>query len=151
MTKGSHRFKALGNVAVTVESAATVQAAADALGVNRSSVTRWISSGLVPRPGGQRASKRKGPVVAGPRQSPAAWARGVRRAYTLTGTEQQLVDLAVSALSLARDETARPADRLAAMSRFQSLTRQLAFQEVVDDGEVEAPQTADIRQWPRRA
>jgi hypothetical protein len=150
MSKRTHKFKALGNVAVTVESAATVQAAADALGVNRSSVTRWIRAGKVPRPGGQRPSRRKGPVVAGPRQSPQDWAATIRRAYELSPTELQLVALAEAALTLARTEDARPADRLAAMSRYQSLVRQLELEDA-KNGEAEAPQTDNLRQWPRRA
>ena len=65
---GIHKLRALGNVAGTIAAAPSIAAAAKALGVDRSSVHRWVTAGKVPRPGGSRR-----PATApGPDQSPDA-------------------------------------------------------------------------------
>jgi hypothetical protein len=85
-------------------------------------------------------------------KSAEAWARSVRRNYELSDTEQKLLELAVAPLRLAQDNEARPVDRLAAMSRYQSLVKQLDLENASDDGKTEETfsPTADIRTWPRR-
>jgi hypothetical protein len=134
-------------------SAPSLGAAARALGVNRSTVFRWVRDGKVQAPGGKR--RRDPPAadvvaaVAGP-QSPAAWAASTREAFALTGTEAALLDLAVDALTLARDPAMAPAIRLSAAGRFQQLVRQLNFEEVPDDGEATTDRTGR-RPWPRRS
>lgn len=57
----------------------------------------------------------------------AGWATAVRAAYALDPTDEQLVDLATSALAVAKDLTEAASVRLVAMGRFQGLVKQLAL------------------------
>jgi hypothetical protein len=50
-TKGSHKLRALGNVEAVIADSPSLSEAARRLGVNRSTVHRWIAAGKVPRPG----------------------------------------------------------------------------------------------------
>ena len=52
--KATHKLRALGNVGGTIAAAPSIAEAAKALGVDRSSVHRWVTAGKVPRPGGSR-------------------------------------------------------------------------------------------------
>ncbi len=150
--KQTHKLKALSNVAETVAAASSLTAAARYLGVNRSTLHRWIRAGKVAVPAAARPTKRTGLPrgAAGPGQTPEGWARAVRRAYTLTGTEQQLLVSATDALTIARDHAARAETRLAAMGRYQALVRQLNLeQEGSERGEVETADTTSAGRWPR--
>lgn len=92
------------------------------LGVNKSSVTRWIAAGkltVTPKP--------SIPTSATIRQSPLEWAASVRDAYQLDPTDDQLVTLGEQALALSLDEQVSVAGRMAASTRFQAIVRQLAL------------------------
>ena len=77
------------------------------------------------------------------------WAAAIRAAYVLDATETELVNLAETALTLARDPEARHETRLAAMGRFQRLVQQLDL-EVPDGGEAETETTRTRGAWPRQ-
>jgi hypothetical protein len=140
--KQTHKFRVLGNVESIVAAAPSVAAAARQLGVDRSTVHRWISAGRVEQP-----SRRRRKVAGEPTQPPASWAATIRLAYELSPTEDTLVDLAAQALSLTRDATAKPETRLAAMGRFQMIVRQLHLEE--PDGEAQKSKEP-VQHWPRR-
>jgi transposase-like protein len=90
------------------------------LGLNKSTVTRWIKSGRLQRPEGG------GTLPSAGVKTPAEWAAAVREEFQLDATDDQLVSMAEEALTIARG-TAGVHARLAAMGRFQTLTRQLAL------------------------
>ena len=144
--KQTHKRRALGDIAATIQAAPSITAAAASLGVNRSSVHRWIKKGVATKP--TRRRRKAAPAGTGKHQTPVAWAKSIRLAYALSDTEMQLLDLAKAALLLARNENARPADRLAATTRFQALVRQLDLEDT-DSGEVEK-ETSTVPTWPRR-
>jgi hypothetical protein len=146
--KKTHKLKAFGDVSAVFARAKSLSAVARTLGVNRSTVHRWITTGKVVRPA-QRRSLDINASDAKPteQQTPAAWARKVRRRYELTPTEQVLVGLAEQALEVAHDATQRPETRLTAMGRYQQLVKQIDL-EVESDGKVETP--GDARPWPRQ-
>ena len=91
------------------------------LGVNKSSVTRWMKAGKL----ANRASDRAPVKVTHRRQTPAQWAAAVRRAYDLDATDEQLVALAVIALCLSKDRSIGPQARMTATGRFQAVVKQL--------------------------
>lgn len=94
------------------------------LGLNKSTVTRWIATGKLSKPQARR--RRSAPPRTRSRQSPSAWAAAIRKAYDLDATDDQLVTLAEATLGLAMDKTAAPHVRMNAAGRFQSIARQLA-------------------------
>jgi hypothetical protein len=142
--KGSYKLRALGNVSEIIAAAPSNAAAASQLGVTRSTVYRWVRSGKVQAP----ARRQRRPAAApGRHQSPEAWGRSVRRAYELTSTEVTLLDLAVRALTLARDEKVRAEVQLVAMGRFWQLVKALNL-ETPAVGQIE---TDKVRQFPRGA
>ena len=59
------------------------------------------------------------------RQAPAAWAKAVREEYQLDSSDEQLVTLGESMLSITRDITATVREQMAAGARFQAIVRQL--------------------------
>lgn len=120
-TKRTHKLKGLKNVAEVVAASRSLSEAAQKLGVNRSSLHRWMQAGKVPKP------EPKTGVAAGaePDQDPAEWARLVRDLGELDPTRSMLLDLAVAALKMSRDTDCRPETRLSAMGRYQQLVRQL--------------------------
>lgn len=146
--KHTHKLRALGDAPRVVAASPSVAEAARRLKVNPSSVHRWIASGAVPRPAGRQARALTTDTALPERQSPEAWSQAVREAYDLSPTEAVLVQLAERALRLASSTDAPPAAQLAAMGRFQALTKQLHLEEVTADGEIEAP--AATGTWPRR-
>lgn len=96
---------------------------AEHLEVSKSTVTRWIAQGKLPR-----VVVSNEPVTpVSPRMSPAEWARSVRTEYRLDATDGALVTLAESALSLSRDITVSASVQLSAAGRFQQIVRQLAL------------------------
>jgi len=142
--KRSHKFQSLAGAAGVIAGSASLTAAAQRLGVNRSTLHRWIAAGKVPRP---ERSRRTRQPAAGPSESPESWRHWARASFDLTPVEETLVDLAEQALSMARDQTARPEIRLAATARFQQLVRQLNFEAPIDGKE---ETTTPVRSWPRR-
>lgn len=119
--KRTHKLKSLKNVAEIVATSRNLSEAAAKLGVNRSSLHRWLQAGKVTKP------EPKTGVAAGaePGQTPDQWATKVRELGELDATRSALVDLAVAALTISRDGEHRPETRLAAMGRYQQLVRQL--------------------------
>lgn len=150
--KRTHKFKAIdvSQAARVIANAKTLTAAARQLGVNRSTLQRWIAAGKMAGPvaGGRRAKARH----AG-RFGSQQWARAIRQAYELTPADKELLDMAVEARAIARDVGLTAQVRLAAMGRFAALVRQLNLQEASDgDGEVETTETpsASVYRWPRK-
>lgn len=95
------------------------------LGVNRSSVTRWMQSGKL-------ASKRPVKPLKSSNQrrrtkKPSEWAAAVRSDYQLDETDDQLVGLAEQALTLSLDPNVPANTRITAAGRFQAIVRQLAL------------------------
>jgi plasmid maintenance system antidote protein VapI len=93
------------------------------LGVNKSTVTRWIASGKLTRAAPPRAPDLSPHV----HKSPDEWAAAVREAYDLDATDDQLVVLAETALRLSLDLKLTAAVRMTAAGRFQALVKQLAL------------------------
>jgi transposase-like protein len=143
--KRTHKFQSLSGVAGVIARSASLTAAARQLGVNRSTLHRWIAAGKV---AGPESRPSRGRSTTGSQRSPESWAQWVRETFDLNGTEDALVKLAEQALALAQDQGAKPEVRLSAMGRFQQLTRQLDFEEETD-GKAEEATTPD-RSWPRR-
>lgn len=142
--KRSYKFKALGDVQSVVSSAPSLDEAARRLGVNRSTLTRWLQSGKVKRP------QPKEGVAAGATagQSPDEWAQRVRELGEMDPTRSTLLDLAVEALRMSRDVECRPETRLSAMGRYQQLVRQLN----IDAGQtIPKPTTAPATTRPALA
>lgn len=104
----------------------TLAEAARSLGVDRSTLFRWIerepSLKSVHR---ERAAAAEQATQAAEVLKPDAWSRAMAAAYPFTETERVMLDLARRALRLAQDTEARPSDRLAAMGRFQRLVEHL--------------------------
>jgi IS30 family transposase len=92
------------------------------LGVNKSTVTRWMKAGKL-----SRAPVKRPQVAFRPGQTPAEWAKAVRESYDLDPTDDQLVTLAESALRVSLDPLVAAQVQLAAAGRFQALVRQLAL------------------------
>jgi soluble lytic murein transglycosylase-like protein len=93
------------------------------LGVNRSTVQRWMAAGQIEDTRVSRAGP-AGPLVA---DLPAVqWAAAIRAAYALDATDAELVGLADFALSVTQNASELPSIRLAAAGRFQSLVKHLA-------------------------
>jgi hypothetical protein len=127
--KGSYKLRQLGDVTEIIRSAPSIRAAAKRLGVNPSSVCRWIAEGKVAGPVSQRPVR---PVPSLRGRSPDAWRRWVRRRYELDGTDQVLLGLAVKAYKIADDPKSPSAIALAAMGRFAQLTKQLNLEVAID-------------------
>jgi transposase-like protein len=126
--KRSHKLRGMGDVAEIVAFAPDRTSAAAQLGVNRSTLHRWIKAGKVPEPGSARP--KVGTAVpaasgeAGASPSPDLWFAAASGAREFTPTERQLLELARAALRLAYD-SADDKTRLSAMSRFQGLVKQV--------------------------
>ncbi len=80
--------------------------------------------------------------------SPAEWGEAMGARYVFDVAEQQIVRLAVLALTLSHDETIAPAVRLAAAGRFTALLRALDLPE--EDVDEQVPGVS-VRAFPRRA
>jgi excisionase family DNA binding protein len=150
--KRTHKLKALGDVASVIRDAGSIRAAATRLGVDVSTVHRWIAAGKAPALRSRRPP-RVPRVDAGrsrAERSPEAWARWVRRKFELDDTELQLLGMTVRAMRLERDPLVPVAVRLAASGRVQRLLEQLNLpKEMTEDGETST--TASVRAWPRPA
>lgn len=119
--KQSHKLRAMGDVQSVVNASPDLTVAASRLGINRSTLTRWMQQGKVTRPGSLPAA---GPSADVPATS-EGWKAGVLAQHVLSDTERTLVDVAERALTLACDDTAAAFTRLSAMGRFAALVRQL--------------------------
>lgn len=125
----------------------SIAAAARRLGVNKSSLSRWLKDdpALHPSPPAATSTGSETPaaIVASENMDAGQWKRWVLATYNLNATEMQLLALAVEALAMTRDKLLRPADRLAAAARFQSVLRQLQLPdpEVNQHGEAEKPES----------
>jgi len=116
----TRKFSALGDVQTVVNRAPTLDAAAKQLGVNRSTLTRWMQQGKVKRPG-------SAPAVVAPEIPATAegWKDGVLKGHALSQTERTLVNVADEALRLALNPETPAFTRLSAMGRFAAIVRQL--------------------------
>ncbi|MEX0708050.1 MAG: helix-turn-helix domain-containing protein [Woeseia sp.] len=115
-----------------LRTAGSVSGAARTLGVNRSTLHRWLQADTsLQEPVRERDAAVQRATDAARNMDPKAWARAIEAAYVLTDTECVLLDLACRALELTRDAAAKPSEQLAAMARFQALVKDL---------DLEAPQ-----------
>jgi hypothetical protein len=101
---------------------------ARALGLDKSTVTRWISAGKLTRHEAQAPAARAVAEGAWRDKTAAEWAAIVREDYDLSETDDQMVTLAESALLLSRDPLALPGTRLAAMREFRAQVKQLGLE-----------------------
>ena len=153
MNKRTWKWRGLlADASRAMAEAPSVSAAARQLGVDRSTLHRWARDGKIPRPTGRRRPSppvSPNPPLRGEQPvSPATWAAAVRAAYVLNATEDTYIDLADEALTMARDTSLKPADRLAAMGRFSALVKQITFE--VPDGDIKTTPDTRTRPWPRR-
>ncbi len=138
--KQTRKLRALGDVSAIIAQAGSIAQAAKQLGVERSTIYRWIQAGKVTATLAPRAEA----VGVQPGQTPDEWAAWVRETYPIDATAEALLGLAVSALQMARTEE-RASDKLAAMARYQQIVRQLNLQDPLA-GRAAAPvRTASIR------
>src|SRR5262245_16210298 len=140
MSKRTWRWKALtDDVRQVMATSPSLGAAAARLGVDKSTIFRWVKAGKLPAPsGGRRHEVAVADAVSGP-QTAAEWAQAARETFLLTPTESALVDLGEATLALAKDQTQKVEVRLAAAARFQQITRQLNLDD--EDANGEATQT----------
>ncbi len=82
--KASHKLRAMGDVSSIIASAPSMSAAAKQLGVNRSTLHRWIKAKKVAPPA--KSVRRQRPQASLPIGSPKGWARSIRTAYELRRT-----------------------------------------------------------------
>lgn len=150
-TKRTHKLRGLGNVAAVVQASPSRAAAARTLGVDRSTLHRWITAGKVPAPGVAPRRPRDGSGARGRAgvRTPEAWARSVRARYALSPEEAQLLEAATIARTMLADPARDDRIRLAAAAEFRRLLAALQLpieEEDTTHGETEA---ADGRCWPR--
>lgn len=98
------------------------------LGLNKSTVTRWIAAGKLKRHEAQAPAARAVAEGEWRDKTPAEWAALVREDFDLSVTDDQLVTLAESALLLSRDPAASASTRLAAMREFRAQVAQLGLE-----------------------
>lgn len=135
--KRTHKLKAIGDARDIVGFARSRTEAAAQLGVNRSTLHRWIKAGKVPEPGSARPPRPAGektekPTGVVPAQSPDDWAKAMQKDRELTATERQLLDLARAALTMAYGSDDEKT-RLSAMARFQGLEKRLNLDAMMVD------------------
>jgi transposase-like protein len=143
--KRTHKFRSLANVADVVAKASSLSAAAKKLGVNRSTLHRWMEAGKIAKPAPKRGST-AAPETPPAHQSADEWAAALLESHPLNDTQRQLVALAKAALCLARDTSEAPQVQLSAMGRFQQLVRQLNL----ETGEQPQQQPVRATVAPRR-
>jgi DNA-binding transcriptional regulator YdaS (Cro superfamily) len=141
--KKTHKLRGLSNVDQVVADAPSLVEAAHRLGVDRSTLWRWIKAGkvLAPRhwPAPASAAARE-VYAAAVSQGVDGWATEVRAGRMCSPTDERLIDLAAETLRLATDSKTAPTTRLTAMGRFQQLVRQLRL-----DSEADAPSVPERR------
>lgn len=119
------------------------------LGINKSTVTRWMAAGKLTRTTGVVSAKVTPPELLKPDVTPREWSEAVRREYDLNATDAQLVTLAEGALAVSLDLTVTPQVRMTASGRFQSLVRQLALVARGAEKVPDVPNTAPAAVAPR--
>lgn len=119
---------------------------ADRLDVHRTTVKRWMAAGKLRDTSGTGPDR---PVMSGAPSSHCAgaemWAAAVRAAYALDATDEQLVDLATSALAVAKNPLEEAGVRLMATGRFQGLVKQLALVARTPATEAPPPEPEPVR------
>jgi excisionase family DNA binding protein len=88
------------------------------LGVNYSTVLRWIADGKI-----TKRTRTSG----GTSGRAVNWAAAVRKDFSLDASDEELIAMGQEALTIAHDRTQAPTVRLAAMGRFQAVVKQLAL------------------------
>ena len=150
--KKTHKLRALGDVPAVLAAAGTVAEAARRLGVDQSSLRRWIRAGKLVDPRGPRATatpRAPRPVTAADDLlTPAEWEAAVLAEFDFSKTERQLLRLARRALERGLDDTLRPEQQCAFMGRFAALRRDLKIPENADG---DAQETDRSARWPRPA
>jgi hypothetical protein len=146
-------------------SARNVTAAAEAFGMDRVTVHRWIKAGKVPPPGGGHRGRRRAPrftappVVAPPPvvvapdvvlpADPAAWAASLRQSHDFADmTASAVLELGKDALTMARDTSLPPTVRLAATKTYLQIVRQLDLEDPTDGQAQTSPTTAPAPAGP---
>jgi hypothetical protein len=119
---------------------------ADKLGVDRSTVQRWMAAGRITD---TRESQASEALLRAATDVP--WAAAIRAAYTLDATDEKLVALADLALTVAQTTSELPSIRLAAAGRFQSLVKQLAarIRPTAETQPAATPRAVTVRADPR--
>jgi hypothetical protein len=99
------------------------------IGVNRSSVTRWIQKGKLEKPNVAPKPKpeQRAALIVSQNPDAAKWATTVRKDFGLSATDERLVMLGVLALETAHDVNLKANVRMTAAGRFQAIVKQLAL------------------------
>lgn len=123
----------------------------EALGVDRSTIQRWMAAGKIDDTRTSRTVDPASPLAAAAALPALAWAAAIRAAYTLDSTDEKLVALADLALAVAENPAEQSSIRLAAAGRFQSLTKQLStrIRPTADEKPAPPVQAATVRADPR--
>lgn len=132
MKKQSFTQKKLGydRIRAAVRTSRSLAEAARTLGVDRSTLHRWIQADpTLKQPLEEREALADELAAGADDLTPDEWLAWVMETYEPTKTERVLLGLAVRALKLAHDESARPADRVSAMGRFQRLLADLDLED----------------------
>lgn len=142
-SKRTHKLRAMGDVQAVIDRTADLTAAARELGVDRSTITRWMQAGKIKAKPQVELREGKTPPPPPTATSWAEWAPAVRDAYVLSPTDTQLVALAEKALALVYDED-KAVVQLMAMARFAALVKQLNLQQAAPV-QAQAPTSAPPR------
>ncbi len=108
---------------------------------------RRLKRGSVPRSGRPAKTTPKKPAASAKASapwSPDSWAQWVRRRYELDASEDVLLELAVDALRISRDEGQDARVRLSAAGRFQSLLRQLGLESAEEEDSRDGKSEKDV-------
>jgi len=127
-SKRTHKLRAMGDVQAVIDRTPDLTAAARELGVDRSTITRWMQAGKVKAKPAVELKEGKATPPAPTATDWRGWAEAVRDAYVLSPTDHQLVALAARALELAYDVDTKPVVQLMSMARFAALVKQLNLQ-----------------------
>jgi hypothetical protein len=114
-----------------------ITAAAQQLGITRRTLQRWLRAGKVGKVTKPARRRRAGTSRS---RTPEGWRKWVLRTYELDATERGLLDLAVSAKTIAEDVNEPKPVRLAASREYRALLKQLNFESAheAEDQETEA-------------
>jgi len=93
------------------------------IGVDKSTVTRWIAKGMLD----VASNVVDVSTIVRPKKSPAEWADSIRTEFDLSDTDDQLVTLGESALMISQDANAKRSERLNASRTFLSIETKLAL------------------------
>jgi len=130
MGKGTWKRRGIGNdrIREALRTSRTLSEAAKALGVNRSTLHRWIAA--EPSLDAPRLAKVEAiqqAVSAAQQMSPSDWTEWIEKHYELSPTEFVFMDLARQCLEVANDSESPL--RFQAMTRFESLVKALQLEE----------------------